>query len=89
MLDELRERLRRDGSLHLRIKATPKSAATGIAGVMEDGTLRVKIAAAPERGRANAELCAWLARQLGVPQRNVSMVAGETSALKRVVVKLS
>ncbi len=51
---------------------------------MADGTLKVKIAAAPEKGRANAELCAFLAKHFGVPVSAVTIVSGETSPRKRV-----
>jgi uncharacterized protein (TIGR00251 family) len=83
-LDELRARLEHDGQLVLAIKAVPKSARSEIVGWLDDGTLKVRIAAAPEKGRANAELCSFLARTFGLPQRNVTLVAGETSSHKRV-----
>ena len=51
---------------------------------MADGTLKVKIAAAPERGKANAELRAVLAKAYNVRVSDVEILAGETSPLKRV-----
>ncbi len=36
-----------------RVKVIPRSAKTEIAGEMADGTLKVKIAAPPEKGKAN------------------------------------
>lgn len=68
----------------LRVKVVPKSAKSEIAGTMDDGTLRVRIAAVPEKGKANAELCAFLARHFGVPPTSVSIVSGHTSAIKLV-----
>lgn len=70
--------------MELRVKVVPKSSRNEIVGPMADGTLKVKIAAAPEKGKANAELCAFLAKHYGVPKSAVTIVAGETSALKRV-----
>jgi hypothetical protein len=51
---------------------------------MADGTLKVRIAAAPEKGRANAELCAFLARHYGVPKSAVTILSGRTSPRKLV-----
>jgi hypothetical protein len=53
-------------------------------GYLPDGTWKVKVAAAPEKGKANRALCAFLAEKLGVAQSKVHIVAGETSQLKRI-----
>src|SRR5579885_537781 len=68
----------------IRVKAIPKSAKTEIVGEMADGALKIKLAAVPERGRANAELCAYLAREIGVPRANVEVISGLTSPIKAV-----
>ncbi len=80
--------LRRDKRLTLSLKVTPKSAKNEITGFLEDGTLKLKITAAPEKGKANAEICDFLARQFGVSKRNVEIVRGETSPHKQVVILL-
>lgn len=82
--EDLAGQLRADGRLRLDIKVVPKSAKTEFAGTMDDGTLKIRLAAVPERGKANAELCAFLAHAFGVPQRNVTIVSGETSPRKRI-----
>jgi hypothetical protein len=51
---------------------------------MPDGTLKVKIAAVPEKGKANQELCEVLARHFGVPKNCVEVVAGAKATQKRV-----
>ena len=51
---------------------------------MDDGALKVKVAAIPERGKANEELCEVLARHYNVPVRDVEVVAGLTSTRKRI-----
>ncbi|MGD1097929.1 MAG: DUF167 domain-containing protein [Bryobacteraceae bacterium] len=68
----------------LRVKVIPRSARSEIVGEMEDGTLKVKIAAPPEKGQANEELCAFLAKHYGVPRNTVSVVSGHTTARKLV-----
>jgi uncharacterized protein YggU (UPF0235/DUF167 family) len=49
---------------------------------MQNGRLRVKIAAAPENGRANKALCEYLAGILGCAKSEISIIKGEKSRLK-------
>lgn len=85
-LDEYRAKLRSHRQITLFLKVIPKSSRNEIAGFLEDGTMKLKITAAPERGKANAEIVAFLADQFGVSKRQVEIVRGETSALKTVVI---
>lgn len=57
-----------------------------MAGV-RDGALLVRLAAAPVDGAANAELIGLLARALGIPKRDVTIVGGDRSRSKRVRVE--
>lgn len=68
----------------LRVKVTPRSSRSEIVGQLSDGTLKVKIAAVPERGKANEELCRVLAEHFGVARTAVAVISGHTSALKLV-----
>lgn len=70
--------------MDLRVKVIPKSSKTELAGYLPDGTWRIKIAAAPEKGKANRALCEFLAKHLGVAKSKVRIVSGETAHLKRI-----
>lgn len=70
--------------MDLRVKVIPKSSKTELTGYLPDGTWKIKIAAAREKGKANRALCAFLADKLGVAQSRVHIISGETSQLKRV-----
>jgi uncharacterized protein (TIGR00251 family) len=70
-----------------RVKVIPRSAKTEIAGEMGDGTLKVKVAAAPEKGKANEALCSFLAEHYGVPRSAVTIISGHSAALKLVRVE--
>jgi uncharacterized protein len=72
----------------VRVKVIPRSSRSGVAGELPDGTLKVKVAAVPERGKANTELCRVLAEHFGVASSSVTVVSGHTSALKLVRVVL-
>ncbi|MDR1374245.1 MAG: DUF167 domain-containing protein [Treponema sp.] len=67
--------------IYLDIKAAPGASKSQLAEITE-GRLRVRIAAAPEDGRANAELCAFLAKLLDCPKKDLILQSGEKSRLK-------
>lgn len=67
------------------VRLTPRGGADRIEGVV-DGVLRVRVAAAPVEGAANAALVRLLAGELDVPRTDVRLAAGATGRLKRIVV---
>lgn len=67
----------------LRVKVIPRSPKTEIVGKMADGTLKIRVAAPPEKNKANDELIRFLAEHYGVDQ--VKIISGHTSALKMVL----
>ena len=71
----------------IRVKVTPRSAKSEVIGEMADGTLKVRIAAAPERGRANAALCELLAHHYGVGTDAVTILSGHGASLKLVRIR--
>jgi uncharacterized protein (TIGR00251 family) len=68
----------------LWVKVIPRSAQSEIVGKLDDGTLKIKIAAPPEKGKANEELVALLAKHYGVPRSAVTIVSGHGSPRKSV-----
>ena len=62
---------------------TPGRQVHGIAG-LHDNALKIRLAAPPVDGKANAELRRFLADAFGVPLRNVTLVRGEMSRHKIV-----
>jgi uncharacterized protein (TIGR00251 family) len=68
----------------IRVKVIPRSARSEIAGQMADGTLKVKLAAVPEKGRANEALIVLLADHFGVPPSAVTIASGHGTQRKLV-----
>ena len=66
------------------VKVVPRASRSEVAGTMADGSLKVKVSAVPEKGKANEELRAVLARYFDVPSRSVEVISGATSTRKRV-----
>lgn len=77
---------RGDGSL-LRVAVVPNARRTAADG-LHDGALRVRLAAQPVEGQANARLLAWLADELGCTRRAVRLQRGDTSRRKTVEIDL-
>lgn len=65
----------------LAVKAVPGASRSRIAGVLGDA-LKVTVAAAAEKGKANAALAALLAETFGLSARDVRLTAGATSPRK-------
>jgi len=65
----------------LNIKASPNASKTAFSGI-QDGRIRIRVAAAPEDGKANAEIRSFLAKTVGCPKSAVTLETGEKSKLK-------
>lgn len=61
------------------------SSPTKICGLL-DGMLKVKVSAAPEKGKANQCLLKYLAGKLGVKKNTISILSGQTSPVKHIQV---
>ncbi|MBY0529008.1 MAG: DUF167 domain-containing protein [Rhabdochlamydiaceae bacterium] len=71
--------------LLISIKVVLKSARDQIVG-WENGMLKVKLNAVPEKGEANRTLLAHLAKVWKLPKSAVTLVSGETSRQKKICV---
>ncbi len=70
----------------LSVRVRPGAKGLGIEGV-EGDTLRVRLTAAPERGKANEQLVALLSKEFRVPKSSIRVVRGASSRTKLVEVK--
>jgi uncharacterized protein (TIGR00251 family) len=61
----------------LTIRVTPRARKTEIGGVLDDGTLRIRVSAPPVEGKANKALIKFLSEVLGVRKNKIEIVAGE------------
>jgi len=77
-------RTRPDG-IEIAVRVTPRASRDAFA-VATPGYFAARLAAPPVDGAANEALIALVARTFGVGRRAVSMIAGETSRLKRLYI---
>ena len=72
----------------LRLRVKPGGRRNAVVGP-HGGALKVTVAAAPERGKANRAVIELLARALDLPASSIEILSGETSPDKTVLVRLS
>jgi len=79
--------LSKSHELYLRIKARPGAAATKLNGTLDtsDGeTIKMDVAAPPEKGKANAVIVKYLSIMFSVNKDNVKIISGAGDKLKLI-----
>jgi uncharacterized protein (TIGR00251 family) len=74
------------GACRFEVRAKARASRSAVLGV-RDGSAVVAVKAPPVEGAANEELCAFIAKALAVPKRDVHLVTGERSKNKVVEVR--
>jgi len=74
-----------DAGVSLNVKVAPGSSRTQIAGVL-GSDLKIALATAPEKGKANKELIGFLAKRFGVSKSRIVIRSGLRSRHKEVFV---
>ena len=69
--------------MQLQIKVIPSSSKDCIAGWLED-TLKVKVKAPPEKGKANKAVIKTLEKTLELPKGSITISSGTTSTRKNI-----
>jgi uncharacterized protein (TIGR00251 family) len=72
-------------TLHVHVHVQPNARKSGVAGLYGEA-LRVRVAAPAVDDKANGALADFLARQLGVPKRAVTIVRGHHGREKTIAV---
>lgn len=80
-LQKLKHQLQQQGILKLNIKVTPSAPHSEIFNQLSDGTLKVRLQAPPEDGKANKALVKLLKKEFNA---EVEIISGETSPKKFV-----
>ena len=70
----------------LAVRVTPRASRNEVVEILEDGTVKVRIAAAPADDEANAVLLDFLSEILGVSKNKLDIVAGVTGRDKLISV---
>jgi uncharacterized protein (TIGR00251 family) len=70
----------------LAVRVTPRASHNEIVELMEDGTIKVRLAAQPTDNEANEALIKFMAEVLGVPKSRLDIVAGASGRDKLISV---
>ena len=70
----------------LKVHVQPNARKNQVVGMHGDA-LKIKVKAIPEDGKANAELCAFIAAELGIAKSKVQVIKGETSRQKTLAIE--
>lgn len=70
----------------LAVRVTPRASRNEIVEVLDDGTIRVRLAALPADNEANDALINFLSEILGVPKSKLDIVAGNAGRDKLISV---
>lgn len=70
----------------IAVRLTTRASKNQIVGALNDGTVKVRVTAAPTEGQANHELIKFLSDVLDVPKARIEIVAGEAGRDKLISV---
>ena len=73
-------------SARLHVKVIPGASQSEVSGWLGDA-LKIRVAAQPEKGKANAAVVLVLAKSLGLLEKNISVLSGKTSQHKVVEIQ--
>ena len=73
------------GGAKISVRVYPNAARSEVVG-FSNGTLQVRVAAPPVKGKANRELIAFLSQELGVGKGNLEIIKGHTSRSKVIAI---
>lgn len=75
-----------DGHCILRLRVQPGAKRTSVIGLLGD-QLKIAVQAPPVDGRANEALLKWLCSQFGAKNAQVTLISGQASRDKRVMIR--
>jgi len=70
----------------IAVRVTPRAAKNQIVGALQDGTIKIHIAAASSEGQTNEKLIEFLSTILGVAKDRIEVVAGDRGRDKLISV---
>lgn len=86
MLKKFIEDLANNKEIYFNVKVIPGAPKTEIREEMADGTIKIALAAKPEKGEANQEMINYLAKILEVRKYQIKIVSGLTERFKLIKV---
>jgi uncharacterized protein (TIGR00251 family) len=73
-------------SFKIDAKVAPSASKNNVS-IDADGTLRIRVTAPPDKGKANKAVEKLLAKTLGLPKSAISIAAGHASRKKTIAIR--
>ena len=70
----------------ITVKVIPRSSRNEIAGVQEDGIIKIRLMAAPVEGQANKALVEFLAEVLDIAKSKIEIIGGLSGRIKLITI---
>lgn len=70
----------------IRVNVSTKSSVASINGIMDDGSIKIRLTSAPVEGQANEELISLLAKALRVKKSDFEIILGQSRKKKMIAV---
>ena len=70
----------------ITVKVIPRSSRNEIAGIQEDGTIKIRLTAAPVEGQANKALVEFLAKVLDIAKSKIEIIGGLSGRIKLITI---
>lgn len=81
-IDQIKSELQKKNPLYIKVKVFSKAPKTEFFDQLEDETYKIKVAAQPVRGKANAELLKFLAKTFNLA--DAAIVSGGRDKIKLI-----
>jgi uncharacterized protein len=69
------------------VRVIPRASRNEVVAILADGRLKIRLAAPPMEGKANAKLIEFLAEILDISSDQVEIIAGHTSRDKHIAIR--
>lgn len=81
---KLRDYLKFDeyNKAYFKVKITPKQPKNEFFSVMNDGTLKLRIKAVPEKWKANKEVISYFSDELNINKKDIEIISWTTDSVK-------
>lgn len=67
---------------YFKVKITPKQAKNELFAILDDGTLKLRIKAVPEKWKANKEVISYFSEELNINKKYIEIISGTTDSVK-------
>lgn len=84
--EHLQRELEQNGIVHFYVRIIPHAPITAITELLADGSLKIKVQALPEHGKANAKLLQLLAHEFNVRLHQIEIKSGALHRQKLIAI---